>query len=694
MAEKLVIVESPSKAATIKKYLGKGYNVVASMGHVIDLPKSQLAIDVENNFEPKYITIRGKGDLIKSLKKEAKNASKIYLATDPDREGEAISWHLANTLGVDAESKCRITFNEITKKAVTNAIKEPRKIDLNLVDAQQARRVLDRIVGYKISPILWKKVKKGLSAGRVQSVATKLICDREDEINAFVEKEYWTIDASFLKGKKKFNAKFFGEGGKKKELLCENDANEVLKTVEGEKFIVKSVQKSQKKKFSPPPFITSSLQQEAGRKLGFTTARTMQAAQTLYEGLNLKGKGHVGLITYMRTDSLRIADDALLEVRGYIKDTFGEKYLPDSPKVYKTKKSAQDAHEAIRPSDVTITPESIKSSLSPDQYKIYKLIWERFVACQMTDAIFDVVSSNIDAGKYNFKANGQSVFFDGFTLLYTEGQDAEEEKVSKIVELTEGEELSLQNLSPNQHFTQPPQRFTEASLVKALEELGIGRPSTYSPTITTIISRGYVVRNKKNLVPTELGKIVNSLMCEHFKSIVDVDFTANMEDNLDKIEEGEKEWKSLIGEFYSPFMKTLTQAEEEIGDIEIKDEVSDTVCDKCGAMMVYKHGKFGKFLACPQFPKCRNTMAIIKEIGVKCPLCSSSVIEKKSKRGKIFFGCTNYPECSFTSWDRPTNEKCPSCGGIMYERMTRGNKKYCPSCSEKKQTEKNSKSDS
>ncbi len=684
MAEKLVIVESPSKAATIKKYLGKGYNVVASMGHVIDLPKSQLAIDVENNFEPKYITIRGKGDLIKSLKKEAKSASKIYLATDPDREGEAISWHLANTLGVDANSKCRITFNEITKKAVINAIKEPREIDINLVDAQQARRVLDRIVGYKISPILWKKVKKGLSAGRVQSVATKLICDREEEINAFVEKEYWTIDASFLKGKKKFGARFFGEGGKKKELLCEKDAKDVVSSVEKEKFIVKSVQKSQKKKFSPPPFITSSLQQEAGRKLGFTTARTMQAAQTLYEGMNIKGKGHVGLITYMRTDSLRISDDALLEVRGYISEKFGEKYLPKSPKVYKTKKSAQDAHEAIRPSDVTITPDSIKSSVTPDQYKIYKLIWERFVACQMTDALFDVVTYGIDAGKYNFRANGQTVAFDGFTLLYTESQDQEEEKVSKIVELEKDEELSLQYLSPDQHFTQPPQRFTEASLVKALEEMGIGRPSTYSPTITTIISRGYVVRNKKNLVPTELGMIVNSLMCEHFKSIVDVDFTANMEDDLDKVEEGEKEWKSLIGEFYSPFMETVNEAEEKIGDIEIKDEVSDTVCDKCGALMVYKHGKFGKFLACPQFPKCRNTMAIVKEIGVKCPLCSSPVIEKKSKRGKIFFGCSSYPECSFTSWDRPTNEKCPDCGGVMYERMTRGNKKYCPSCSENK----------
>ena len=683
MAEKLVIVESPSKATTIKKYLGRGYNVVASMGHVIDLPKSQLAIDVENNFEPKYITIRGKGDLIKQLKKDAKNASKIFLATDPDREGEAISWHLANTLGIDKKSKCRITFNEITKKAVSAAIKEPREINEDLVDAQQARRVLDRIVGYKISPILWKKVKKGLSAGRVQSVATKLICDREKEINDFVEQEYWTVDANLLKGKKKIVAKFHGINGKKTELKNEKEANSVLNEAKKEKFVVTSVKNSKKKKSTPPPFITSSLQQEAGRKLGFTTARTMQAAQQLYEGINIKGKGHIGLITYMRTDSLRIADDAMNEVRDFILQKYGEKYLPKTPKIYKTKKTAQDAHEAIRPSSVYIVPDEIKDSLSPDQYKLYKLIWERFTACQMKDAEYDVVTANVDAGKYNFKVNGQSVNFDGFTLLYTESKDVDEEKISKIIPLEEGEELTFSSLDASQHFTQPPPRYTEASLVKTLEEKGIGRPSTYAPTITTIINRGYIVRNKKNLIPTELGTIVNSLMSEHFENIVDVTFTANMEENLDKVEEGKENWRNIIGDFYYPFMETLEEAEEKIGDIEIKDEESDVVCDKCGAMMVYKHGRFGKFLACPQFPKCRNTMPIIKEIGVECPECSSPIIEKKSKRGKIFFGCKNYPDCEFTSWDRPLNEKCPNCGSMMFEKLTRGNKKYCPECSEK-----------
>ncbi len=683
MSEKLVIVESPSKATTIKKYLGKGYNVIASMGHIIDLPKSQLAIDVENNFQPRYITIRGKGDLVKELKRHAKNASKIYLATDPDREGEAISWHLANLLGIDGKSKCRITFNEITKKAVSSAIKEPRCIDENLVDAQQARRVLDRIVGYKISPLLWKKVKKGLSAGRVQSVATKLICDRENEINTFTETEYWTIDALLLKGKKKIEAKFYGMGGKKKELSSKEDAEAITKDIEGKSFVVKEVKLSKKKKSSPPPFITSSLQQEAGRKLGFTTARTMQAAQQLYEGINIKGKGHVGLITYMRTDSLRLSADAVSEVRGYIEQKFGKEYLPKTAKLYKTNKSAQDAHEAIRPTFTDITPAEVKTSLTPDQYKVYKLIWERFVACQMADATFDVMSAVINADKYTFKASGQSVDFDGFTQLYTETSDQEEEKVSKIVPLTEGEELELSSLDANQHFTQPPQRFTEASLVKTLEEKGIGRPSTYSPTITTIINRGYVVRSKKNLVPTELGMIVNELMSDHFKNIVDVAFTANMEINLDKIEEGNENWHEVIREFYAPFVKTVEEAEKKIGDIEIKDEESDVVCDKCGAMMVYKHGKFGKFLACPSFPKCRNTKAIIKEIGVKCPECNGEVIEKKSKKGKIFFGCTNFPECEFTSWDRPTNDKCDICGGVMYEKISRKGKKFCPVCEEK-----------
>lgn len=682
MAEKLVIVESPSKASTIKKYLGKGYHVMASMGHVIDLPKSQLGIDEENNFEPRYITIRGKGDLIKELKKEAKSAKKIYLATDPDREGEAISWHLANTLGIDAKSKCRITFNEITKKAVTNAIKEPREIDEKLVCAQQARRILDRIVGYKISPLLWKKVKKGLSAGRVQSACTKLICDREEEIANFKEKEYWTIDALLLKGKKKVSAKFYGKDGKKLELKNEEEANSILEEIKNESFVVFDVKNSAKKKTAPPPFITSSLQQEAGRKLGFTTARTMQTAQQLYEGVNIKGKGQIGLITYMRTDSLRLSDDAVNEARSYIINNFGESYLPKNPKVYKTKKTAQDAHEAIRPSYAELTPDSIKSSLTSDQYKIYKLIWERFIACQMKDAQLDVVSVTINAGRCNFKASGTTVVFDGFTLIYTEGKDTEEEKLSKLPELIKGESLEVSKTEPNQHFTQPPLRYTEASLVKALEELGIGRPSTYSPTITTIINRGYIVRSKKNLVPTELGKIVNSLMKEHFKNIVDAEFTAGMEESLDLVEEGLKDWHKLIGDFYDPFMLTLKEAEEKIGNIELKDEESDVKCDKCGRLMVYKQGKFGRFLACPGFPDCRNTKAIVKEIGVKCPDCGGEIIEKKTKRGKLFFGCTSFPDCSFTSWDRPTTEKCPDCGSVMFEKLTRGKKKYCPKCSE------------
>ncbi len=683
MAEKLVIVESPSKAGTIKKYLGKGYNVMASMGHVIDLPKSQLGIDEENNFQPRYITIRGKGDLIKELKKEAKNAKKIYLAPDPDREGEAISWHLANTLGIDAKSKCRITFNEITKKAVTNAIKEPREIDEKLVCAQQARRVLDRIVGYKISPLLWKKVKKGLSAGRVQSVATKLICDREEEIQSFKEEEYWTIDANLLKGKKKISAKFYGKNNKKMDIKYKQEADKILEAIKNESFVVSEIKNTKKKKASPPPFITSSLQQEAGKKLGFTTARTMQTAQQLYEGVNIKGKGQIGLITYMRTDSLRLSQDALSEARSYIINNFGESYLPNSAKVYKTKKNAQDAHEAIRPSYTELTPDSIKSSLTSDQYKIYKLIWERFIACQMNDAQLDVVSVTINANLYQFKVSGTSVVFDGFTLIYTESKDAEEEKTLKLPPLEKGEILDVSSVGGNQHFTQPPLRYTEASLVKALEELGIGRPSTYSPTITTIINRGYIVRSKKNLVPTELGSIVNSLMKEHFSDIVDVEFTAGMEDSLDLVEEGKKDWHKIIGDFYDPFMISLKKAEEKIGNIEIKDEESDVKCDKCGRLMVYKQGKFGRFLACPGFPECRNTKTIVKEIGIKCPDCGGEIIEKKTKRGKLFFGCTSFPDCSFTSWDRPTNEKCEKCGGVMFEKLNRTKQKYCPKCSEK-----------
>ena len=683
MSSKLVIVESPSKATTIKKYLGKGYTVVASMGHIIDLPKSQIAIDFENNYEPKYITIRGKGDLVKSLKKEAKNADKIYLATDPDREGEAISWHLANLVDIDKTSNCRITFNEITKKAVSAGIKNPRPIDEDLVDAQQARRVLDRIVGYKISPILWKKVKKGLSAGRVQSVATKLICDRENEINEFVPQEYWSLDASLLKGKKKIKAKFYGKNNKKIDLKDEKTTQKIYSEIEKSSFVVSNIKEAPKKKSPEPPFITSTLQQEASRKYNFTTMRTMQAAQQLYEGINIKGKGQIRLITYMRTDSLRIADDAREEAKIYITEKFGSEFYPSTPRVYKTKKSAQDAHEAIRPSYADINPEEIKSSLTADQYKIYKLIWERFMASQMTDVIYDTVSVTIDAGSYNFKATGSSVKFPGFTLVYTESKDEDEGKEVNLPPLSEGEELKLDSLNPEQHFTQPPSRYTEASLIKILEEKGIGRPSTYAPTITTIINRGYVTRTKKTLAPTELGMIVNNIISEHFKNIVDVAFTADMETNLDMIEEGKSDWHKIIDDFYIPFEKTLKEAEDKIGNIEIKDEVSDVVCDKCGAMMVYKQGKFGKFLACPGFPECRNTKTIVKEIGIKCPDCNGDVIEKKSRRGKIFYGCTKFPECNFTSWDKPTDKKCDVCGYTMFEKNMRGKKLYCPKCEEK-----------
>ena len=682
--KKLVIVESPSKAGTIKKYLGSGYSVVASMGHIIDLPKSQLGIDVENGFEPRYITIRGKGDLVKSLKREAKNASKIYLATDPDREGEAISWHLANLLEIEEGAKCRVTFNEITKKAVTAGIKEPREIDESLVDAQQARRVLDRIVGYKISPILWKKVRKGLSAGRVQSVATKLICDREKEINDFESKEYWTIDAQLYSGKKKFAASFYGKGGKKTDIKDGEDADRILKALDGGKFTVTKIKNAVKKKTSAPPFITSTLQQEAGRKLSFTSQRTMQAAQQLYEGINIKGKGQIGLITYMRTDSLRVSDDAVAEARAYIEKTYGKDYLPSKAKVYKTKKNAQDAHEAIRPTYPSLAPDSIKDSLNGDQYKIYKIIWDRFMSSQMADAVFDTVNAEIEANGYTFHAAGSTVKFAGFSLLYTESNDLDEKKEAKLPPLNEGDELKCDKVESEQHFTQPPARYTEASLIKILEEKGIGRPSTYSPIITTIIARGYVVRSKKSLMPTELGTIVNTIMCENFENIVDVAFTANMEEKLDKVEEGKLKWRSLIEDFYSPFEKTLSLAEEKIGNVEIKDEVSDIKCDKCGRLMVYKQGRFGRFLACPGFPECRNTKAIVKGTGVACPKCGKEVIEKKSKRGKVFYGCTGYPECDFTSWDKPTDEKCSKCGGILYEKAGRAKKKYCPECDEPK----------
>lgn len=671
----LVIVESPAKAKTIKKYLGSKYEVTASMGHLRDLPKSQLGVDIEADFEPKYITIRGKGDLIAGLKKAAKNSAKIFLATDPDREGEAISWHLANLLDVNPDSDCRITFNEITKNAVKEAVTKPRAIDSDLVDAQQARRVLDRIVGYQLSPLLWKKVKKGLSAGRVQSVATKLIVDREREIEAFKEEEYWTIDVKLTneKGKSPFVAKFYGKDSKKKMSLAdEKTTTKIAEDLKTAQYTVQNVTEGQKRRFPSPPFTTSTLQQEAARKLGFTAKRTMATAQQLYEGIDIKGSGSVGLITYMRTDSLRIAIEAISECRGYIGSKFGDAYVPEKPKFYKSKRSAQDAHEAIRPTSMAYDPEKIKDSLKTDQYKLYKLIWNRFLASQMPDAVFDTLQAEIKADEYILKANGSTVRFDGFMAVYVEGKDFAEEKEGKMPKIEDGQKLAFKDIETMQHFTQPPARYTEASLIKIMEEDGIGRPSTYAPTITTITSRGYVARDGKALYPTELGTIVTELMEEHFADIVDVEFTANMEERLDCIEDGEKEWKEIIREFYGPFSKTLTAAEEAIGKVEVQDEVSDIKCEKCGRMMVYKQGRFGKFLACPGYPECKNTKTIAEKVDALCPNCGKAVEVRKSRKGVKYYTCESGTDC-FISWDEPTRIKCPECGGtIMKKRPFKG----------------------
>ena len=679
MSKKLLIVESPAKAGTIKKYLGKDYTVVASMGHVIDLPKSQLAIDVDNDFQPKYITIRGKGDLLSQLKKEAKKADIIYLATDPDREGEAISWHLAKALKIDPESKCRVTFNEITKTAVKAAMKNPRSIDMDLVDAQQARRVLDRIVGYKISPILWEKVKKGLSAGRVQSVATRMVCDREEEIQNFVPKEYWTVETEMQdeKSKKKFAAKYFGKGDGEAELNCAEDAKAVTDAVAGADFIADSVKRGEMVKNPPPPFTTSTLQQDASRKIGFNTSRTMQTAQTLYEGVNIGGKyGAVGLITYMRTDSLRIASEAQREAVAYIDTAYGSDYV--HPRQYKSKKNAQDAHEAIRPTSINIHPADIKDKLTNDQYKLYKLIWERFAASQMSAAVYNTMNVSIKANGHIFKASGTSVKFDGFTAVYTEGSDEAKKKEKMLPDVTEGQKLKLKDIQGKQHFTQPPARFTEAALVRALEEDGIGRPSTYAPTIATIISRGYIVRSKKQLVPTDLGMITTDIMKNNFKDIVDIEFTANMEEELDEVEDGKRDWVGILREFYPPFAQNLEKAQSAIAKIQIKDEESDVVCEKCGRKMVYKLSKFGKFLACPGYPECKNTKAIREETGAKCPKCGGEILVKKSRRGKVYYGCEHAPKCDFMAWDEPVaNEVCPKCGGLLLKKKGRKAKIIC-----------------
>jgi DNA topoisomerase-1 len=679
----LVIVESPAKVKTIKKFLSSGYKVEASMGHVRDLPKSQIGIDIENNFEPKYITIRGKGPISDKLKKEAKNVDRVYLATDPDREGEAISWHLAAMLNIDTSKACRIEFNEITKTAVTNALKNPRKLNMNVINAQQARRVLDRLVGYKISPLLWKKVKKGLSAGRVQSVSVRLICDRENEIKNFVEKEYWSLNAMLLEpsSKKNLEAKFYGTIGEKLEINDEEGMNKLLSELEGADYVVGKVKKGEKKRNAPLPFTTSSLQQEAHKKLGFTTKKTMMLAQQLYEGIDIKGEGTVGLVTYIRTDSIRISDDAKKEATQYIEEKFSKDYINTEVRQQKAGKKVQDAHEAIRPSSIYREPNAIKDSMEKDQFKLYKLIWERFAASQMQPALYNTVSADIKAGDYLFKAAGSILKFDGFLRVHMDSKADKEEKSEfddvTLPELIEKQILKLKKLEPKQHFTEPPLRYSEATLVKVLEEKGIGRPSTYAPIISTILARGYIVRDKKSLIPTELGEKVTELLIEYFSSIVDVEFTANMEKLLDDVEEGEKNWVDIIRDFYIPFELVLQKAEEEIGKIQIEDEVSDVICEHCGRNLVFKQGKFGKFLACPGFPECRNIKPILVLTGIKCPKCDEGeLVQRRSKRGKKFFGCSRYPECNFVTWDEPVKETCPECGTGLAKKPSKAGTVY------------------
>ena len=658
MTDKLIIVESPAKANTIKKFLGGNTKVVASMGHIRDLPKSKLGINIENNFEPEYINIRGKGDLIKELKKDAKNAKKVYLATDPDREGEAIAWHLSNILNVDEKKVTRVTFNEITKTAVQKAIKEPRDIDINLVDAQQARRVLDRIVGYKISPVLWKKVRRGLSAGRVQSVAVKLIVDREEEIEKFIPEEYWNIYAELIdkKTNKKFEAKFYGKSGKKQEIHSQEEVNEILATIKKATYIIEEVKKSEKKRTPAPPFTTSTMQQEASRKIGFSIKKTMSVAQGLYEGVKIQDKGTVGLITYMRTDSTRISEEARATAKKYITETYGENYYEN--RYYKTNKEAQDAHEGIRPTYAELEPEKIKDSLTKDQYKLYKLIYNRFMASQMASAVYDTMSVTINANDYTFKANGQNLKFKGFMTLYVEGTDGKEEKEEGMLpELIQNEIVKLEKIEPKQSFTEPPARYTEASLVKTLEEKGIGRPSTYSPTITTILERRYIEKEQKQLVPTELGKIVNKLLCENFADVINVEFTAKVETEFDNIAEGKENWKKMIEEFYGPFEENVERVEKELEHVELVDEVSDIPCDKCGRMMVYKYGRFGKFLACPGYPECKNAKPIIETIEEKCPKCGGTIQVRKAKNKRKYYICENNPQsCDYISWNKPQKE--------------------------------------
>lgn len=691
MSEYLVIVESPAKAKTIERYLGKKYKVKASMGHVRDLPKSQMGVDIEQNFEPKYITIRGKGPVLKELKTAAKKAKKVYLAADPDREGEAIAWHLAHSLDLDLNSDCRVVFNEITKDAIKDSFKHPRMINMDLVDAQQARRILDRLVGYKISPILWKKVKKGLSAGRVQSVALRLIIDREKEINDFKPEEYWTIEGSFLKGKETFEASFFGINGEKHQLKSEDDVKQILSRIKGNKFEVKKVTKKERKRNPALPFTTSTLQQEAARKLNFRAKKTMMIAQQLYEGIDLGKEGTVGLITYMRTDSTRISNTAQEEAASFIGEQYGKEFLGSKRKPAKKNENAQDAHEAIRPTSVLRKPSDLKAVLGRDQLRLYKLIWERYVASQMAPATLDTMSVDLENNGLTFRANGSKVKFSGFMKVYVEGKDDQmEEKNKMLPALAEGDTVLSKDIEPEQHFTQPPPRYTEARLVKTLEELGIGRPSTYAPTLDTIQKRGYVALDNKRFTPTELGEIVLELIMEFFPEIINVEFTAKMEKELDDVEDGNIQWVQIIDSFYKDFAKRVEKAEAEMQEVEIEPEYAGVDCEECGHPMVYKMGRYGKFMACSNFPDCRNTKPIVKEIGVKCPSCKTgNIVERKSKKRRIFYGCDRYPECEFVSWDKPLERKCPKCEDMLVEKkLKKGVQVQCVNCDYKEEQQK------
>ncbi len=678
----LVILESPSKAKTVKKYLGDGYDVIASTGHIIDLPKSKMGVDIENDFAPQYVNMKDKSEIIKELKKRAKSSDVVYLATDPDREGEAIAWHLSHLLNIDENAPVRVTFSEITKSGIQAGMSNPRKIDTDVVDAQQARRILDRIVGYKLSPFLWKKVRRGLSAGRVQSVAVRLIVDRENEIRSFVSQEYWSVDAKFVaaSSKRAFSAKLAEVDGEKIELTDEKSANAILERLSGADYIVKSLKKSQRKKQPAPPFTTSTLQQEASRKLSFQARRTMKAAQELYEGVEVPGMGAVGLITYMRTDSLRISDEAKTAAAELIKELYGEAYLPEKPRNYRSKNNAQDAHEAIRPTTVTLTPDQLKSSLTSDQYKLYKLIWERFMASQMQNAVMDTVSVDIDAAGCLFKASGYSVKFDGFTKLYEESRDGDSEQGGALPVIVKGEKLKAKEVKGNQHFTQPPARYNEASLIKELEENGIGRPSTYAPTISTILDRHYVERESGNQIkPTALGEVITDLLKSHFDNIVDVKFTAKMETELDNIEKGTVDWVQILKNFYGRFAKTLEKAENDMEGkrVKVPDEPTDIICEECGKNMVIKIGPYGKFLGCSGFPECKFTKKIVTETKGSCPVCGKKMLAKKSKKGKPFFGCENYQTCNFMTWDTPIEEKCPDCGKTLFKKTGKLGKIYC-----------------